>query len=133
MPLMKKLSSCSTLVSILRVAGSFFCCSNSAASVSLGSLMRKVSTCTSSWAEDQRVPRAASRACGTSLVGRPMRMPVAGSTTTFQPNSSSCTLAAATSSARSASVSSPVIFALWRFWKFLIAASIGSPPVGSPV
>ena len=34
------------------------------------------------------MPRAASRACGTSLLGRPMRMPVAGSTTTFQPNSS---------------------------------------------
>ena len=33
MPLMKKLSSCSTLYSILRVAGSFFSCSNSAASV----------------------------------------------------------------------------------------------------
>ena len=90
--------------------------------------MRKVSTCTSPCAEDQRVPCAASRACGTSLVGRPMRTPVAGSTTTLQPNSSSCALAAATSSARSVGVSTPVILALLRFWKFLMAASIGSSP-----
>ena len=132
MPLMKKLSSCSTLVSILRVAGSFFSCSNSAASLSSGSLMRKVSTCTSPWAEDQRVPRAASRACGTSLLGRPMRMPVAGSTTTLQPNSSSCSLAAASSAARSGGVSTPVTLALLRFWKFLIAVCIGSSPPAAP-
>ena len=74
------------------------------------------------------MPCAASRACGTILVGRPMRMPVAGSTTTLQPYSASCALAAATRSARSDVVSTPVILALWRFWKFLIAASIGSSP-----
>ena len=74
------------------------------------------------------MPCAASRTCGTSLVGRPMRTPVAGSTTTLQPYSASCALAAATRSARSDVVSTPVILALWRFWKFLIAASIGSSP-----
>ena len=93
--------------------------------------MRKVSTCTSPWADDQRVPRAASRACGTILVGRPMRMPVAGSTTTLQPNSCSCLLAAASRVARSAGVSTPVILFLLRFWKFLIAASIGSSPLAA--
>ena len=133
MPLMKKLSSCSALVSIRRVAGCVFSCSNSAASVSPGLVMRKVSTCTSPCADDQRVPRAASRACGTSLVGRPMRMPVAGSTTTLQPNSSSCALAAAIRSACSDGVSSPVILALWRFWKLLIAVTIGSSLPAAPV
>ena len=67
-----------------------------------GSLMRKVSTCTSPCADDQRVPCAASRACGTILVGRPMRMPVAGSTTTLQPNSCSCAWRRRAASARSA-------------------------------
>ena len=133
MPLMKKLSSCSALDSTLRVAGCFFSLLEQRGKGEPGSLMRKVSTCTSPCADDQRVPCAASRACGTSLVGRPMRMPVAGSTTTLQPNSSSCALAAAIRSARSAGVSTPVTLALWRFWKFLIAVSIGSSPAAMPV
>ena len=91
MPLMEKSPGCSALDSTWRDAGSFFSFSNSAAR-SPASLMRKVSTCISPCADDQRVPRAASRACGMSLGGKPMRAPVAGSATTLQPNSSSCSL-----------------------------------------
>ena len=132
MPLMVKPSSFSALLSTRRAAGSFFSRSNSAASVRPASLMRKVSTFTSPCADDQRVPCAVSRALGSILLGKPMRMPVAGSTTTFQPYSASCALAAAIRSARSDAVSTPVILALWRFWKFLIAPSIASSPPLEP-
>ena len=56
MPLMKKLSSCSTLVSTLRSDGFFFASSNSLARSAFGPLMRKVSTFTVPCGEDQRVP-----------------------------------------------------------------------------
>ena len=104
MPLMMKLSSLSTLCSTWRVAGFFFSSLEQRRKVGL-SLTRKVSTCTSPCGEDQRVPCAASRAFGTSLLGRPMRMPVAGSTTTLQPNSCSWLSAAAISAARCSAVS----------------------------
>src|SRR5579884_1192262 len=90
--------------------------------------MRKVSTRNSSCADDQRVPRGASLARGRSLLGRPRRMPVAGSVTRRQPNSFSCWRAAASRAVRCSCVSSPVTLALLRRWKFLTATMNGSSP-----
>ena len=61
MPDRMKKSERRRLTSSLRVDGSFFCCSYTAASVVPGSLIRKVSTWTCPCAEDQRVPFLALR------------------------------------------------------------------------